>query len=148
MKITVIAALSIATAATALPLAPTANAGPIGAFQSPSGNIACILNDTGAACQVHRHTYAVPAPEQFANGAGEYCHLGGWGSEIDLEPGSPPHFECVGGVLAVPPMPTLDYGQTRSAGTIACNSEPSGMTCTDSSTGHFFRLSGDSYQLG
>ena len=26
--------------------------------------------------------------------------------------------------------------------------EQSGMTCTDASTGHFFRVSRDSYQLG
>jgi hypothetical protein len=45
-------------------------------------------------------------------------------------------------------MPTLEYGQTRSAGTITCDSEPSGMTCTDSTAGHFFRVSGESYQLG
>ncbi len=31
---------------------------------------------------------------------------------------------------------------------ITCDSEPSGMTCTDSGTGHFFRVSRDSYQLG
>jgi len=31
---------------------------------------------------------------------------------------------------------------------MTCDSEPSGMTCTDSSTGHFFRISRESYQLG
>lgn len=43
--------------------------------------------------------------------------------------------------------PTLDYGQTHTIGTITCDSEPAGVTCTHSSTGHFFRLSRDSYQL-
>jgi hypothetical protein len=42
----------------------------------------------------------------------------------------------------------LNYGQTRSAGAITCDSERPGMTCTDSGTGHFFRLSRESYQLG
>jgi hypothetical protein len=46
------------------------------------------------------------------------------------------------------PWPTLDYGQTRSLGAITCDSEPSGMTCTDAGSGHFFRLSRDSYQVG
>jgi len=45
-------------------------------------------------------------------------------------------------------VPILDYGQTRSVGTLSCDSEPSGVTCTDSSTGHFFRVSSDSLQLG
>jgi hypothetical protein len=42
----------------------------------------------------------------------------------------------------------LDYGQKRSIGAITCGSEPSGMTCTDASTGHFFRMSSESYDLG
>jgi hypothetical protein len=44
-------------------------------------------------------------------------------------------------------MPTIDYGQTRSAGQFACDSEPSGITCTDDSTGHFFGISRESDQL-
>jgi hypothetical protein len=44
--------------------------------------------------------------------------------------------------------PVLGYGQTHSIGTITCDSEPSGVTCTDGSTGHFFRTSRESYQLG
>ena len=43
---------------------------------------------------------------------------------------------------------TLAYGKTASAGTLTCDSETTGMTCTDSSTGHFFRVSWESYQLG
>jgi hypothetical protein len=45
-------------------------------------------------------------------------------------------------------LPTLDYGQTHRVGSITCASEPSGVTCTDTSTGHFFRVSRESYQLG
>jgi hypothetical protein len=51
-------------------------------------------------------------------------------------------------VIVDPPPPTLDYGQTRSVGTITCDVELSGVTCADSSTGHFFRLSRESYELG
>jgi hypothetical protein len=146
LKITKVALIATATAATITALPPTAHAVPDGSFQSPSGNIYCILivKDTGAAssaCQLQQHhTYAAPPPGT--------CHLGGWGSQIGLDQGNPPDFECVGGELAVAPMPTLGYGQTRSAGPITCDSEPSGMTCTDSSSGHFFRLSRESYQLG
>ncbi len=52
------------------------------------------------------------------------------------------------GTLLVPGIPNLDYGQTRSAGVITCDSEPSGMTCTNTTTGHFFTVSRESYQLG
>lgn len=137
--------IATATAAATFVLPATASADPEGSFQSPSGNIVCFVTALSyrgapaAACQAHRHTYTPPP-------AGD-CHLGGWGGQIDLEQGNPPQFECVGGVLAVPPMPTLNYGESRSAGTITCTSEPSGMKCTDSSTGHFFRLSSESYDL-
>ena len=39
-------------------------------------------------------------------------------------------------------------GQTKSVGLMTCASEPSGVTCTDTSSGHFFRVSRDSYELG
>ena len=42
----------------------------------------------------------------------------------------------------------LNYGETLANGTITCKSEPAGMTCTDVSTGHFFRIARESYQLG
>ena len=44
--------------------------------------------------------------------------------------------------------PTLDYSQTQSVNTITCDSEPSGITCTDESTGHFITLSAESEHAG
>ena len=42
----------------------------------------------------------------------------------------------------------LDSAQTPYAGSIGCRSEQSAMKCTDTSTGHFFRVSSESYELG
>ena len=44
--------------------------------------------------------------------------------------------------------PMLDDAQAGSAGAITCSSEQSAMRCTDVSTGHFFRVSRGSYELG
>jgi hypothetical protein len=151
--ITKLTLIATATVALAIVLPATAHAYD-GSFQSPSGNIYCLTatqsdGTNRADCQVQRHTYAVPPPNYVAtDGSPAVCHLGGWGSQFSLTQGNPAQMVCQGGVLTVPPMPTLDYGQTRSVGAITCDSEPSGMTCTDSSTGHFFRASRDSYQLG
>jgi hypothetical protein len=72
-----------------------------------------------------------------------------WGDDFKLDQGNPPYLVChTGGVINIPPKPTLEYGQTRSLDTITCDSEPSNMTCTDSSTGRFLRVSRESYQLG
>jgi len=70
---------------------------------------------------------------------------------MQLAQGNPP---CVGPhtiqiVLSGQYAPApLDEGQKRSIGTITCESERSGVTCTDASTGHFFRVSSESYDLG
>jgi hypothetical protein len=44
--------------------------------------------------------------------------------------------------------PLLDPAQAPYAGTIGCRSDQSAMKCTDTSTGHFFRVSQESYELG
>jgi hypothetical protein len=51
-------------------------------------------------------------------------------------------------ILALVRGPTLEFGHTQSAGPITCDSEPTGMTCTDTSSGHFFRVSRESDELG
>jgi hypothetical protein len=141
--------------------APAYADGPLpGQFQSPSGNIACVVGIAsqgpmtgkgGAGCEIRDYTWS---PAICPGGAGllDYFHL---------DQGKPAHMICNAntdpqtrqlipgrGTLFVPGLPTLDYGQTRSAGPITCDSERSGIRCTDSSTGHFFQVSRDSYQTG
>jgi uncharacterized protein DUF6636 len=119
-----------------------------GLFLSPSGNIICGVGTTGsdgksgAMCEIRDFIYAPPSKPLD-------CHLG-WGDRISLDPGSAPALRCHGDTQfgLAPGQPTLPYGQTRSAGTITCDSEPSGMTCTDSSTGHYFRMSRESLEIG
>ena len=158
MNINMIAALSIATAATALLLSAIAHADYTSyTFLSPSGNIGCVMTDDGggtifAVCKTQDRTWAAP-PSQICQQGEVPGATGGPGSDLQLSQGKPP---CVGFSMTQffwPPdplanHPTLDYGQTHSIGSITCDSEPSGVTCTDTSTGHFFRVASDSYQLG
>jgi hypothetical protein len=144
------ALMAAATATAMIGLASPVHADDEIAFRSPSGDIVCTMgqrhdvNDPArygkgsVACQVLNHTYPQPPLAD--------CPVAG--REYDLEQGTPASLGCQGGLIVDPPPPTLDYGQTRSAGTITCDVEPSGVTCTDSSTGHFLRLSRGSYQLG
>jgi len=150
MAITKLTAIATATVAASIGLAGRAHADDEIDFRSPSGDILCAMtrghdiNDQAhygkgaVACQVLNHTYPQPPLPD--------CPVAG--REYDLAQGAPSFLGCQGGVIVDPAPPTLDYGQTRSVGTIACEVEPSGVTCTDSSTGHFLRLSRDSYQLG
>lgn len=156
MKTTLIIALSIAGAA-ALPLAAIANAcgggGDVPAdheFVTPSGNIACTLysDSSGVNCEVREHTWAVPAGTDGPYGRA--CDFSFGGLEFYVNKGNPGNLGCYEGVsnFTASGMKTLDYGQTYSSGAISCDSEPSGVTCTDTATGHFFRVSRESYELG
>jgi hypothetical protein len=158
MDINVIGALSVATAATALPLSAIAHADYTSySFLSPSGNIGCDMEDDAggtlfAVCKTQDVTWTAP-PSQYCLQGEVPGATGGPGSDVQLGQGKPP---CVGFSMTQffwPPdpladHPTLGYGQTHSMGSITCDSEPSGVTCTDTSTGHFFRVSSDTYQLG
>jgi hypothetical protein len=156
MKIRMIAALSIATAA-ALPLAAVANACGGGgnipaAYDSatPSGNIACTIyaDGSGANCEIRDHTWVAPATTQGPYGRA--CDFDFGGLEIYVSQSKAANLDATGGVSKFdrPSSQKLDYGQTYSRGAMTCESEPSGVTCTDTVTGHFFRISRESYELG
>jgi hypothetical protein len=128
----------------------TAPAGP-GDFQSPSGGIFCSLSvgadgKGGVECQGGGN-YPAPTPPN--------CHLA-WGDRFSLDQGITPVSSCHGDTIVpshsapgpIPDVPVLGYGQTRAAGTITCDSEASGLTCTDKSTGHFIHLSREANGLG
>jgi hypothetical protein len=125
--------------------APTAVAQPDGpgSFRSPSGNINCTLStpggDNAARCEVVDHTWTAPSPPPD-------CHLNS-GDRFYLTQGNAAVVGCYAQEFPVAES-TLGYGQSRSFGTITCDSEYSGMTCTDNSTGHYFRVSRDTYELG
>jgi hypothetical protein len=125
--------------------APTADAQPEGpaSFRSPSGNINCTLstpgNEIAARCEVVDHTWTAASPSD--------CHLN-YGDRFYLTQAGGAVVGCYGQEFGPGPFQTLGYGQSRTFGTITCDSEYTGMTCTDNSTGHYFRVSRDTYELG
>jgi hypothetical protein len=128
----------VVPAAIVLPATARADEGP---FRSPSGNISCVMGSSGVACDVSDRTYQLPpAPPCSEHSA--------WGGRFSLQQGQAVEMECHNDTLRVPGAQTLNYGQTNSTGAITCESQPSGMKCTDSSTGHYFRVARDSYNLG
>lgn len=135
---------AVAFAAGATPFGlSTAHADTIKAFQTPSGNIACTGGDADGgdvACDIAEHSWTPPPRPPD-------CHLGGWGDRFSLHHGQAPVMRCHGDTLRVPGLAVLDYGQTIVLGAITCDSQTTGMTCTDTSTGDFFVMSRDTYEL-
>jgi hypothetical protein len=149
-KIGMIARVCAAIAAATIGLAPTSNAVFSEQFQSPSGDIACnLVNypplDTHSfaknfvQCDIANHTWVPPRPppQDRGDATATFVLMRGQLPIVAYRPGT----FAAGG-------PTLDDAQAGSAGAITCSSEQSAMRCTDVSTGHFFRVSRESYELG
>lgn len=131
-------------AAAAMASAATAQADIIGDFKTPSGDVYCQLatiGDTGSVVCEGGGPFHQPVP---AN-----CH-GAWGGRFSITQGQPPVSECHTDTIRSnqPMAPILWFGQTQSVGTITCDSELSGVTCTDSSTGRFFTMAAAANTLG
>ncbi|HEX6688499.1 MAG TPA: hypothetical protein VF085_07520 [Solirubrobacterales bacterium] len=90
-------------------------------FHAPSGNVSCEILSNGALCSVDS------IGETFAFSDGQEAHTES------------------GAVLPRGTGELAPYGSTVSAGSIACtvpqSSEPRGIVCTDSESGHGFEAS-------
>ena len=110
-------------------------------FQSPTGNIACHMSETGAACDIREYHYVPPPRPQNCQQA--------WGDRIAFEHGGGPAFFGCHSTSFLGQLPTQNYDIPLSSGAITCEiNEITGVTCRDTSTGHFFQMSQQSYQLG
>jgi hypothetical protein len=118
-------------------------------FQSPSGDISCNLvnfpptdklgfGKNFVQCDIVNQTWVPPRPPP---GGREDAT-----STFVLMRGQLPIVGYSPGALAA--SDPVNYDQPLSAGAITCSSEQSAMKCTDVSTGHFFRVSRESYELG
>ncbi|WP_156745934.1 DUF6636 domain-containing protein [Mycobacterium sp. 1423905.2] len=148
IKVTVLASSVVASLASCIGVPAAAAADPVDEFQSPSGNIVChMYTPVGgtapfAYCQIAEHTWVAPARSSYG------CPLAPSANQFRLNTDDAAAFACM--TQHIPPQqePTLSYGRSLSIGTLTCASEPSGMTCSDAGTGHFFRIARDTYELG
>jgi len=125
--------------------AASARADALNDFKTLTGDVYCqmdVLDDgTAAVACEGGGPYTGPTPD---------CPHGNWGDRFYLTQGAAPAVECHTDTIRSnqPFAPILFYGQTRTVGDITCGSEPSGVTCTDASTGRFFSMSAEANTLG
>ena len=107
-------------------------------FSSPTGNIGCYIDRSSVRCDISQRDWEPPkAPAS--------CDLD-YGQGISLSAGGAPEFVCAGDTALGAGKP-LAYGQSISAGLLRCESEESGMSCTDAESGRGFTISKQSYSF-
>jgi len=137
-RLIVIAVISLATAG-------AASAATIPGFNSPSGNIKCLLVQPKAlVCSIASSSYAktLQATCMSPSGAGVDWH------GFFLSGGKAATLNCSGGILytQTPRYVKLAYGKTWTRGPFTCSSALTGVTCR-SRTGHGVFVSRQAYRL-
>jgi hypothetical protein len=109
------------------------------AFQSPSGNIGCVLIAGEARCDAAKHSWAAPRPADCPDGsdAGQGLQVGASGAAGVV---------CAGDTTLSTSAPVLEYGTAAALDGTVCASRRAGVTCTNAD-GHGFTISAQSYEL-
>jgi hypothetical protein len=109
-------------------------------FQTPSGNIGCVMSQGGARCDIRKRDWApLPRPascsKQVDYGQGlQVAHVG------------QATFVCAGDTALEPGLASLAYGTASRVNGSECISRDDGVTCVNQ-TGHGFFISIQSYQV-
>ena len=109
-------------------------------FTSPTGNIGCYIDKKTVRCDIADRDWKPPPRPAGCSSEVDY------GQGISLNAGGAPSFVCAGDTALGGGKP-LAYGQSIGAGLLRCESEESGMSCTDTETGTGFTISKDSYSF-
>jgi hypothetical protein len=111
------------------------------AFQSPSGNIGCMIVAGSARCDIVKRAWSPPphpasCPSEVDFGQGLEVGRSGVG-----------RFVCAGDTARDPSAAKLPYGTASQAGGFVCVSRSDGMTCTSAADGHGFFISIQGYRI-
>ena len=131
--------------------APTATVAPkaaaaqpavsLGAFQSPSGNIGCMIIGASARCDIVHRSWSAPARPSSCPPVVDF------GQGLIVGRSGAARVVCAGDTARDPTSPRLPYGSASEVEGFACVSRRTGMTCTARTSGHGFFLSAQSYRL-
>lgn len=111
----------------------------LSSFQTPSGNIGCVLSEDLVRCDIAEREWTAPKPK---------------GCELDFGQGLQASDEddraavvCAGDTTLDPGAEVLPYGSVARAGDFSCTSGEAGVTCQDDGDGYGFFISKQAYRL-
>ncbi|GIE30549.1 hypothetical protein Ait01nite_035940 [Actinoplanes italicus] len=107
-----------------------------GRFVTPSGNIACYLDEDFARCDIRERDWT---GEESSTCEQEY------GDALGVK-GTESYFICHGDTLDFDST-TLSYGEAIEVGDYICTSSDTGVLCANKSTGDGFTMSRSDYEL-
>jgi hypothetical protein len=125
-----VAALALAALAI---LVPSASAR-VKFFQSPTGNIGCVIGGGIARCDILEHTWS-PPPNPPS------CMDLDYGNGVEVVGGHPGRYTCAGDTVFSPSARVLGYGDKITKNRFTCTSKTAGMRCANRNSGHGFFLS-------
>jgi hypothetical protein len=111
------------------------------AFQSPTGNIGCMLVGGIARCDIVHRTWVLPPRPASCP------QIVDFGQGLEVGAGGTGRFVCAGDTARDPTSAKLAYGTGAQVGDFVCVSRSTGMTCTNRVSGHGFTLSVQQYRL-
>jgi hypothetical protein len=109
-------------------------------FQSPSGNIGCSVVVSIARCDIRSRDWSPPPRPATCPSEVDF------GQGLEVYGNRPGRFVCAGDTALDPSATVLQYGSSTVTGPFQCTSASNGMTCADTSTGHGFFISVQSYR--
>ena len=110
------------------------------AFQTPAGNIGCIVFNSTVRCDIKSRTWNPPARPASCPSEVDF----GQGIEVGT---AAARVVCAGDTALNSQAKDLPDGEKASSGSLECTSAGEEITCTNSSTGHGFTMSSSSYKL-
>ena len=124
--------LALCAAASAL-LAPSASA-KFTFFESPSGNIGCVINGKGVRCDIQSHQWPTPPPPPDC--------LNDYGNGVQVgKRDQPATYVCAGDTVFTPSAEVLGYGERIKVKRFRCTSKQQGMRCVNRDNKHGFLIS-------
>lgn len=112
----------------------------LSSFQTPTHNIGCSLLGGIARCDIRHRTWKPPPAPKSCSGLD-------FGQGIFVGKSGKGRFVCAGDTALNPHAAVLAYGQSDRYGRFVCQSQTIGITCTNTTNGHGFFESIQSYRL-